>query len=97
MRTKQKFTVKLGIAALALISTFALAQTSTVKAQPAAKAKTKADVVFVCACLKTESCDCMTVSNREGPCACGTEGGPPLRPVAKNSNWAKHNLDVLAH
>jgi hypothetical protein len=97
MRTKSKFAMKLGIAALALISTFALAQTSAVKAQPAAKAKTKVDIVFVCACLKTESCPCMTEAKMEGPCACGTEGGPPLRAVPRDSNWAKANRDALAH
>lgn len=97
MRKQSKLAVKLGIAALALISTFALAQTSAVKAQPASKAKTKVDVVFVCACLTSESCPCMTEAKMEGPCACGKEGGPPLRAVAKDSNWAKANRDSLAH
>jgi hypothetical protein len=32
----------------------------------------------------------------EGPCACGTEGGPPLKAVPSDSAWAKENRDALA-
>jgi hypothetical protein len=39
----------------------------------------KGDVVYVCACLNTKSCSCMTEAKTEGPCACGTQGGPPLK------------------
>ena len=39
----------------------------------------KSNVVYVCACLKTKSCSCMTEAKMEGPCACGTAGGPPLK------------------
>ena len=53
-------------------------------------------VVYVCACLKTESCPCMTEAKMEGPCACGTQGGPPLKPVPKDSAWAKENRKALA-
>lgn len=53
-------------------------------------------VVYVCACLKSRSCPCMTEARMEGPCACGTEGGPPMQPVAPDSNWAKENRDALA-
>ena len=56
----------------------------------------KTNVVYVCACLKTKSCSCMTVANMEGPCACGPKGGPPLKAVPRDSNWAKENLDALA-
>jgi len=52
-------------------------------------------VVYVCACLKDKSCSCMTEAKMEGPCACGTQGGPPLKAVPKNSDWAKHNRDAL--
>lgn len=38
------------------------------------QAQTKGDVVYVCACLKTKSCSCMTEAKTEGPCACGTTG-----------------------
>lgn len=53
-------------------------------------------VVYVCACLKDKSCACMTEAKTEGPCACGTQGGPPLKPVPKDSDWAKQNRDELA-
>jgi hypothetical protein len=53
-------------------------------------------VVYVCACLKTKSCSCMTEAKTGGPCACGTEGGPPLEAVPKDSAWAKENRDALA-
>lgn len=65
---------------------------------PAAQDSTKGNsgVVYVCACLKTKSCSCMTEAKMEGPCACGTEGGPPLKAVPKDSAWAKENRDALA-
>jgi hypothetical protein len=56
----------------------------------------KNDVVYVCACLKTKSCSCMTEAKTEGPCACGTQGGPPLKAVPRDSAWAKENRDSLA-
>jgi hypothetical protein len=54
------------------------------------------DVVYVCACLGTKSCSCMTEAKAEGPCACGTQGGPPLKAVPHDSDWAKENRDALA-
>ena len=56
----------------------------------------KGNVVYVCACLKTKSCSCMTEAKMQGPCACGTEGGPPMKAVPSNSDWAKENRDALA-
>jgi len=53
-------------------------------------------VVYVCACLQTKSCSCMTEAKMEGPCACGTQGGPPMKPVPPDSNWAKENREALA-
>ncbi len=61
-----------------------------------AKAQSKSDVVYVCACLKTKSCSCMTEAKTEGPCACGTQGGPPLKAVPRDSAWAKDNREALA-
>jgi hypothetical protein len=52
-------------------------------------------VVYVCACLKNRSCACMTEAKTEGPCACGTEGGPPMTAVPKDSDWAKENRKAL--
>lgn len=59
------------------------------------KEKTKS-TVYVCACLQTKSCSCMSEAKTEGPCACGTEGGPPMKAVAPDSDWAKQNRDALA-
>jgi hypothetical protein len=59
-------------------------------------AKNNSKVVYVCACLKTKSCFCMTEAKMEGPCACGTEGGPPMKPVPPDSDWAKENRAALA-
>ena len=56
----------------------------------------KNKVVYVCACLKTKSCFCMTEAKMQGPCACGTEGGPPMKAVPTDSEWAKQNRDALA-
>jgi hypothetical protein len=58
--------------------------------------KNAKSVVYVCGCLKTQSCSCMTEAKMEGPCACGTEGGPPLKAVPSDSAWAKANRDSLA-
>jgi hypothetical protein len=60
------------------------------------KKKDKADVVYVCACLGTKSCECMTEAKTEGPCACGTQGGPPLKAVPHDSAWAEENREALA-
>jgi hypothetical protein len=57
---------------------------------------TKNGVVYVCACLKNKSCFCMTEAKMEGPCACGTEGGPPLKAVPSDSGWAKENREALS-
>jgi hypothetical protein len=61
-----------------------------------AQTQGKGNMVYVCACLKTKSCSCMTEAKTEGPCACGTQGGPPLKAVPHDSAWAKENRDALA-
>jgi hypothetical protein len=60
------------------------------------KTEKGAKVVYVCACLKNKSCSCMTEAKMQGPCACGTEGGPPMKAVPADSDWAKQNRDALA-
>jgi hypothetical protein len=61
--------------------------------QPAQDQK---NLVYVCACLNTKSCSCMTEAKTEGPCACGTQGGPPLKAVPHDSAWAQENREALA-
>lgn len=58
--------------------------------------QSQSTLVYVCACLKTKSCSCMTEAKMEGPCACGTQGGPPLKAVPKDSTWAVENREALA-
>jgi hypothetical protein len=85
------------IAMTVLLFSLFLAPTATKTANAPAKGeKASSHVVYVCACLKTKSCSCMTEAKMEGPCACGTEGGPPLKAVPADSDWAKANRDALA-
>ena len=67
---------------------------------PAKHNKAKADdaksIVYVCACMKDKSCSCMTEAKMEGPCACGTMGGPPMKAVSADSDWARQNREALA-
>lgn len=91
MKTKTRFA--LAIAALIL---FAIALISPgIAGRPAHESKKK-DVVYVCACLKNKSCSCMTMAASGGFCACGPEGGPSLKAVPRDSDWAKQNRDALA-
>ena len=53
-------------------------------------------IVYVCACMNNKSCSCMSEAKMEGPCACGTQGGPPMKAVASDSGWAKENREALA-
>jgi hypothetical protein len=83
---------------IALLPLLAVLQTGfAAQSQPANDANAKDKVVYVCACLKNKSCSCMTEAKTEGPCSCGTEGGPPMKAVPKNSAWAKANRDALAN
>jgi hypothetical protein len=89
MTNKIRFRVgaaMLGLLALALIG-------SGIDGRPAREPKK--DVVYVCACLKNKSCSCMTMAASGGFCACGPEGGPSLKGVARDSDWAKQNREAL--
>jgi hypothetical protein len=92
MTNRLKVTAQL----LALISFLALLPSNGGSQDQNQKKTKKEDLVYVCACLKNKSCSCMTEAKMEGPCACGTEGGPPLKAVPKDSDWAKENRDALA-
>jgi hypothetical protein len=84
---------KLSAAGLALVALTALPSYGNAKDPGGAKPKSYA---YVCACMGTRSCSCMSEAKREGPCACGTGGGPPMQRVEANSNWAKYNRQQLA-
>lgn len=84
MRTRVRFAfLSLSLMLLALIPA-------------SAGSSNKQQTVYVCACLKTKSCACMTEAKMQGPCACGTEGGPPMKAVPADSDWAKQNRNELA-
>lgn len=98
MRKILKGKIKPAFAALALLASLAVVPTSIgAQDQSMNDMKPKGKVVYVCACLKDKSCSCMTEAKTEGPCSCGTEGGPPMKAVSKDSAWAKANRDALAH
>ena len=105
MTKMAKDKMKITIAMLALLFSLALIPASggsrsqpqnPPQNQPADKTQIKGKVVYVCACLTTKSCSCMTEAKTEGPCSCGTEGGPPMKAVPKDSGWAKTNRKELA-
>ena len=85
------------LATVALLFMLGLIQ-PTVAARPSGgkKMQMKGKVVYVCSCMKTQSCSCMTEAKTEGPCSCGTSGGPPMKAVPSNSAWAKANRRALA-
>ncbi len=96
------FKKRLGVVAL-LLSLAAVLPSSGAESlnvlqdPPIRRPQNQNKVVYVCACLKTKSCVCMTEAKTEGPCSCGTAGGPPMKAVPQNSKWAKANRDALAH
>lgn len=79
-----------------LLSVGLIETSSGTEQSSTAQAQAQSEVVYVCACLKTKSCSCVTEAKTEGPCSCGTEGGPPMKAVPKNSAWAKANRKALA-
>jgi hypothetical protein len=84
-------------AAFALFLLVLVPMKDRTQAHPADKKQKKGSIVYVCACLNSKSCACMAEAKTEGPCACGTQGGPPMKAVPANSDWAKQNRDALAH
>jgi hypothetical protein len=93
MRNTMRAKIRGTVAILALLPLLAVLQTGFA----ANDTKTKGKVVYVCACLKDKSCSCMTEAKTEGPCSCGTAGGPPMKAVPQDSAWAKANRDALAN
>ena len=101
MAKMAKTKTQITIAMLALLCSLALMPESggsqnQPQNPPTNNTSIKGKVVYVCACLQTKSCSCMTEAKTEGPCSCGTEGGPPMKAVSKDSAWAKANRQALA-
>jgi hypothetical protein len=56
-----------------------------------AQSEAKSKDVYVCACMKTSSCPCKAMANKEGKCPCGDD----MKAVARDSQWAKDNRKGL--
>jgi hypothetical protein len=98
MGDKMNAKIKRIIATLALLPLLAVLQPGfAAPKRPDKDTTAKGKVVYVCACLGNKSCSCMTEAKTEGPCSCGTAGGPPMKAVPQNSDWAKANRDSLAN
>lgn len=96
MNKMRKANVRLTTSALAAFLLALIPAKGGARQPPVPKKQKKAEVVYVCACLQTKSCSCMTEAKTEGPCSCGTQGGPPMKAVPSDSAWAKENRDELA-
>jgi hypothetical protein len=97
VREKIRSRTKLIIVVVALVSLASILSSGTSRSAPTSAKSKKEKVVYVCSCLKTKSCSCMTEAKTGGPCACGTAGGPPMKAVPADSDWAKENRDALAN
>lgn len=95
MRNALKRKWRLTLAIVAVMLSLGLIQASALAGKRSGDQK-KSDSVYVCSCLKTKSCSCMTEAKTEGPCSCGTQGGPPMKKVSAQSAWAKTNREALA-
>jgi hypothetical protein len=56
------------------------------------ESKSAAKDVYVCACMKTSSCPCASMSNKAGKCPCGDE----MKAVERGGKWAAANRKALA-
>jgi hypothetical protein len=98
MTNTTKARMKRAVATVALLPPLALLQPGfAARNQPPDDTQVKGKVVYVCACLKNKSCSCMTEAKTEGPCSCGTGGGPPMKAVPQHGAWAKANREALAN
>lgn len=64
------------------------------KGNSAKSMKMSTRTVYVCSCMKTKSCPCMTEANMEGKCACGAKS-PDMKAVPRDSAWARSNRKAL--
>jgi len=96
MEKNNRKKVRLAATVLALLSLGIVPAMGLPHGPAAKKEKKKEKMVYVCACMGTGSCQCMTESKAEGPCACGPNGGPPMKAVPVDSGWAKSNREQLA-
>jgi hypothetical protein len=96
MKNRIRFNVSLGLLLSLVLICSSSGSQGTAADDSQNHTNGKNNVVYVCACLKTKSCFCMTEAKMQGPCACGTQGGPPMKAVPSDSDWAKQNREALA-
>ena len=75
-----------------VIAAGGLLLTAGLGAPPQSASKPAANDVYVCACMKTASCPCASMSNKAGKCPCGDE----MKAVARNDKWASTNRRELS-
>jgi hypothetical protein len=92
MQRKSWFTQRTLLLGAALMLCFGTVQLAS--ARPAARTVKKGKMVYVCSCMKTKSCPCMTMAAKEGKCACGA-GSPEMKAVPRKSAWAGENRKSL--
>jgi hypothetical protein len=81
---------------IAVMLFFSLGLVASGKNDPAQSTKEKTDnTVYVCSCMKTKSCPCMTEANMPGKCACGAKS-PDMKAVPRDGTWAQNNRKALA-
>ena len=85
-RTNSLVPTSLAIAAWGLFLSLALGAPSQTSS------KSGANDVYVCACMKTSSCPCASMSNKAGKCPCGDE----MKAVPRNGKWAATNRKELS-
>jgi hypothetical protein len=87
----------IGSMALVVMLFFTLGLAASARSATAQKMKMaeNGNTVYVCSCMKTKSCPCMTEAKMEGKCACGAKA-PDMKAVPRDSAWARHNREVLA-
>lgn len=97
MAKKIKSKTKLATIMLATLASLALTQASAAmqNGMQMNGMQMKGKDVYVCSCMKTKSCPCMTEANMKGKCACGSSA-PNMKAVARDSAWAKANRLALA-
>lgn len=63
------------------------------RAARSAQAAEGSDSVYVCACMKTSSCPCASMSNKAGKCPCGSD---EMKAVPRKGKWAAANRKSLS-
>jgi hypothetical protein len=90
MHSKVGLRGKAALLGMAFALCLGLVQIGSARTPQTETSKAKTDV-YVCDCMGTKSCPCMSMSNKEGKCPCGKE----MKAVARDSTWAKHNRKEL--